>query len=182
MVITINAFRHWDDSRKDSFMRLAMRLAERLAEKLLDENDLNLYFDVDWGRSSLRRRFDMVITKYARTNFVAVIEIRQKERNIDLAISRYLDYVFNYTPALLFITYCEETNNYRLFKKDSKDKDLHSIVSFDDVIIAIREASNSIKELGSDSISNFGLKLYKDSTNKLDPNWCRKQLGIVFIN
>jgi len=159
----------------DPMIETSVRLAERLEDQLPDEQDLEFHFAVDWGKSSQRRRFDIVISKYSRTNFVAVIELRRNDNIISSAIFKYRDYVYNYTPAKLFIVYCVDTDKFRLYTKDTTD--VNPIVSLDDIIHAIRKAANNIYK--SDSFTDFGLKFYEGSTNKLDPIWCRKKLGRV---
>ena len=157
----------------DPMIETSVRLAERLEDQLPDEQDLEFHFAVDWGKSSQRRRFDIVISKYSRTNFVAVIELRRNDNIISSAIFKYRDYVYNYTPAKLFIVYCVDTDKFRLYTKDTTD--VNPIVSLDDIIHAIRKAANNIYK--SDSFTDFGLKFYEGSTNKLDPIWCRKKLA-----
>lgn len=147
----------------------------KLEDKLNKEDCYTIESDLKWGTSSGGLRFDIVVKQ--RNIIIAVFEIKQSSRGVDLVKRKMFNYVISHTPARIFVLYNFNEDKYILFERGSDDE---STVCFDDIISKIQFYKGLPYD--KENNSNQELKFYKNIEKILDPEYCREQLGTLSIN
>lgn len=151
-----------------------------LGSYLKTEEGYAIYSNLRWGPTSRGFHFDLVVER--NSVIVAVFEIKNNSRGVEIAKGSLLNYVMSKTPAKIFVIYNTAEKQYLLFEKDSINES--SFTSIEDVvqrITSISKDNQTIKETGKCDTTN-DLKFYECTEKILDPEFCREELGNSFAD
>ena len=92
-----------------------------LENNLASEESYLIKSYVKWGASTSRIEFDIVVEK--SNNIIAIFEIKQSSKGVEIAKNRMLNYVFQNTSALFFVIFNASENKYLLFPQNYLQND-----------------------------------------------------------
>ena len=177
-------FCKFEENKLDSMERLSdyiikseeaiNKIKIELKNNLASEESYLIKSYVKWGASTSRIEFDIVVEK--SNNIIAIFEIKQSSKGVEIAKNRMLNYVFQNTSALFFVIFNASENKYLLFERNSGCKnniDLSEIIS----IIKNQLEKNVLEEESKNK-----LRFYQTSEKILDPEYCREQLGKLSVD